>query len=88
MTFNLIISKELKRILQKLSKKDKNLAIAVNKKIRQIINLDIVGINHFKNLKGEMSHLKRVHVGSFILTFKLQGGTICFENLCHHDAAY
>lgn len=88
MTFKFIISKELKRILDKLSKKDKNLAVALNKKIKQIINSDIVGINHFKNLKGEMSHLKRVHISSFILTFKMQGDTILFENFCHHDVAY
>ena len=88
MSFEYEISEGLEKILNKLIKKDKTLAIAVNKKIKQIINLDIISINHFKNLKVPMNRLKRVHVGSFILTFQIKNQIIFFEDFVHHDKAY
>ncbi len=88
MSFNFDTSKELNKTLDKLAKKDKALALAVRKKIRQIIFLDEQSIEHFKNLKGDLSHLKRVHIGSFVLEFKIKGDKITFEKLRHHDKAY
>jgi len=88
MSFKYEISDKLKRILNKLESKDRILSIAVNKKIKQIINSDIDSINRFKNLKGNMSHLKRVHIGSFVLLFQVKGNKIFFESFVHHDRAY
>ncbi|MEA3255471.1 MAG: type II toxin-antitoxin system mRNA interferase toxin, RelE/StbE family [Candidatus Altiarchaeota archaeon] len=88
MTLPFDISPSLQRTLDKLGRKDKKLAITVRKKIDQIINLDKTAIDHFKNLRGDMSHLKRVRIGSFILTFRLEGNTIIFEDFDHHDGAY
>jgi len=50
MTFEFIIPPELERRLDKLAHKDKPLALAVRKKIQQIINCDETTIHHFKNL--------------------------------------
>ena len=88
MTFRSEISEKLRRILSKIERKNKNLSIAINKKIKQIINSDLTTIQHFKNLRGNMSHLKRVHIESFVLTFQLKDGKIFFENFTHHDQAY
>ena len=88
MTFRFEISGKLEKILAKLSRKNKTLAIAVNKKIKQIINSDISFINHFKNLRAPMNYLKRVHIGGFILTFQVKNNIIFFENFGHHDKAY
>jgi len=52
------------------------------------ISLDERGIEHFKNLQGSMSHLKRVHVGSSVLTFRVKGKTAIFERFTHHDDIY
>jgi len=82
------ISNKLRETLDKLANKDNALAIAVRKKIDQIINFDIDSIQHFKNLRGKMSHLKRVQVGSFVLTFRLEGNVIIFEDFDHHDTIY
>jgi len=88
MSFSFEISKELRIILGKLERKDKNLSIAVNKKIKQIIACDETSIQHFKNLKGELSDYKRVQVGSFVLVFQVKGDTIIFRRFVHHDNAY
>lgn len=82
------ISPTLHKTLDKLGQKDRNLAIAVRKKIMQIADSDISSIDHFKNLRGYMSHLKRVQIGSFVLTFQIKGSTIIFEDLDHHDRIY
>ncbi len=88
MSYSFELSEDLQKTLEHLGKKDKALAAAVGKKIKQIINLDPQGVGHYKNLRGDMSHLKRAHVGSFVLTFKVRGDTIFFEKLAHHDKAY
>ena len=89
MTFDFDISPRLRIALSKLAKKDRNLAITVDKKITQIINLDKSSINkHFKNLRENMSHLKRVHIGSFVLTFQIKGNIIIFEDFDHHNRIY
>ena len=88
MTFNFIISPELERRLDKLAHKDKTLALAVRKKIQQIISCDETTIYHFKNLRGDMCDYKRVQLGSFILLFKVEKGIIIFDRLIHHDRAY
>jgi len=88
MSFKSEISKELKRVIDKIESKDKNLAVAVNKKIKQIISFDIITINHFKNLKGNISDYKRVQIGSFVLIFQVKGDTIIFKRFVHHDKAY
>ncbi len=88
MTFNFIISPKLERLLDKLARRDKALAIAVRKKIDQIINSDETSIPHFKNLRRDRSDYKRVHVGSFVLTFQIEEDTIILKRFTHHDMAY
>lgn len=83
------ISPNLEKILNKLGKKDRNLALAVRKKIQQIIESDLSSIDeHFKNLRHGLSDYKRVQVGSFILFFRMEGGKIVFDRFRHHNNAY
>ena len=88
MTFNFVLTHALTKQLDKLFFRDKVLAIAVRKKITQIISLDEIAIQHFKNLRYDLSDYKRVQVGSFILMFKIEGNTIIFDRFRHHDEAY
>jgi mRNA-degrading endonuclease RelE of RelBE toxin-antitoxin system len=88
MTLPFKLSDPLKKTLGKLAKKDNPLATALRKKIEQIVNCDISEIEHFKNLRGPKSHLKRVHIGSFVLTFRLEGKIVYFEDFDHHDNIY
>ncbi len=88
MTLKFTISPELERLLDKLAHKDKPLALAVRKKIQQIISCDETTIHHFKNLRGGMSDYKRVHIGSFVLFFKLEKDVLVFDRFVHHGKAY
>jgi len=91
MTFQPILSDELERLLAKLAVKDKILAVAVNKKIRQICSCDEELIGHYKNLRHDLSEYKRVHVDrSFVLLFKVdfERKVVFFVKLDHHDNIY
>ena len=88
MTFKFIITPTLEKVLNKLAHKDRTFALAIRKKMIQIINSNMVFINHFKNLRGDLSEYKRVHVGSFVLMFKVEKDTIIFDRFRHHDEAY
>lgn len=88
MSFDFVISSKLEKILHKLARKDKKLAIAIRKKMHQVTSCDTISIQTFKNLKGKMSKFKRVHIGSFVLVFRVKGNTIIFEDFTHHDDAY
>jgi mRNA-degrading endonuclease RelE of RelBE toxin-antitoxin system len=84
---NIDVSK-IDKVLQKLKQKDAGLFRAVQKKIIQIAEMDAVAIEHFKNLRHDLSYLKRVQIGSFVLVFTVRGDTVVFEDLDHHDFIY
>lgn len=88
MSFKRKVSDELKKSLRILKRKDRVTFLAVDRKMHQIAGQDRISIDHFKNLKGNMSHLRRVQIGSFVLRFKVNGDTIIFESFRHHDKAY
>lgn len=89
MTLDFVISDKLKKTLKKLGKKNKILAIAVRKKMHQIISFNLVNIKHFKNLRYDSSEYQRVHIcNSFVLAFKIKNKVVYFEDLQHHDKAY
>ncbi|MFH0861578.1 MAG: addiction module toxin RelE [Candidatus Altiarchaeota archaeon] len=80
---------DLKRILIRLQKKDKRTYEAIMAKIDEILSCN--DINHYKNLKKPLQHLKRVHVnGPFVLTFRyvVPEDKIIFYDFDHHDKIY
>lgn len=88
MSFSAVVSDELEKTLAVLKRKEKNFFISVSKKMYRIACSDETAVNHFKNLKGNMSNLKRVHIGSFVLIFRITGDAIVFESFRHHDKSY
>ena len=88
MSFKITISDELKKDLAALKRKDKTTYVAVSKKIFQIASCDGNSIEHFKNLRGNLSNFKRVHIGSFVLIFRIVDDIIIFEKFDHHDRIY
>ncbi len=85
---NIVYTDELSRTPDRLKRHDHALFRQVQKKICQISLLDESAIEHFKNLRGEMSGFRRVHIGCFVLTFDINGDTITFRRFAHHDGAY
>ncbi|MFH1249196.1 MAG: addiction module toxin RelE [archaeon] len=78
----------LQKILNKLSKKDKELYEQVLKKIEEIINSS--DVEHYKNLRYDLKDKKRVHIGHFILVFSFikEENKIKFLDFDHHDKVY
>lgn len=58
----------------------------IEKKMKEIIK----NPSHYKNLRKPLQHLKRVHIGNFILCFLINeiNKTVIFEKYKHHDEAY
>ncbi|MBN1861492.1 MAG: hypothetical protein JW840_08545 [Candidatus Thermoplasmatota archaeon] len=88
MSFRIIISDDLRKTLVLLKRKDKAMFQMVEKKILQIASLDSVSVRHFKNLRSPLSDFKRVHLGSYVLLFRVQADNIIFDTLEHHDKIY
>jgi len=88
MSFRIIISDDLRKTLVILKRKNKTMFEMVEKKIVQIASLDSVSIQHFKNLRSPLSDFKRVHLGSYVLLFRVQAKNIIFDSFEHHDKIY
>jgi len=89
--FSFDISDELRIVLRKLSKKDAKRVRIINGKIKEIISCDEAAIEHYKNLRHDLSAYKRVHIdSSFVLMFQVfkKEKHVLFVRLIHHDDAY
>ena len=82
------IKPHLKKVLEKLSKRDKNQYEQVFKKIEEIIKSDSIG--HYKNLRHDMKECKRAHISHFVLVFSFDSAQnlVSFEDFDHHDNIY
>ena len=91
MPFAFDLSPELKAQIFVLVKMDKKRAEALQKKIKQIVALDAFEIEHFKNLRYNLSDCKRVHIDKhFVLLFQVfkKENFILFVKFWHHDHIY
>lgn len=88
--FEYDFSDELKDIIKRLNKKDKILSLKIAKKIKEIINNDSESIDRYKNLRYDLKDKKRVHIGHFVLCFKIdkKNNFILFIDFDHHDNVY
>ena len=78
--YNYEINPNLKKILRKLLKKDKSIYEQISNKINEVINSP--DVEHYKNLRYDMKGFKAVHIGHFVLIFKLdkEDDLISFED--------
>ena len=76
----------LLRKLRKLSRKDRARYETVKAKIDEIVR----NPHHYKPLGNVMAGERRVHFGSFVLTFSVDEKTqiILFIDFDHHDKIY
>ncbi len=83
------IDENLQKTLERLFKKDKKAHETLMKKIEEVISCK--DVNHYKNLRRPLQHLKRVHIiGPFVLTFRYMQSEdkIIFYDFDHHDRVY
>jgi mRNA interferase RelE/StbE len=80
------IDEELVSKLRRLAKRDKTLFIAVQKKMVQIAENPYLG----KPLKGVFKSERRVHIGHFVLIYKIEEREhkVVFLEFAHHDEVY
>ena len=86
MEYTLDIAEEVDKKFSKLAKKDKKQLEMINKKIIQIQENPY----HCKPLRGDMHGSRRVHIGSFVLTFEIdeEHKIIRILDYDHHDYIY
>ena len=85
--YSKIYSEELVRKLAKIKKKDIKQHQIIIKKINQIIENPE---HRYKDLHYSMKGIKRVHIGHFVLIFRInhEKKIISFEDYEHHDKIY
>lgn len=86
---NFSVEEKLRKILNKLAKKDKVMYEAFISKFKEILNCR--DVNHYKNLRKPLQEFKRVHIrGSFVLIFKYveSKNKVIFYDFDHHDNIY
>lgn len=84
--YSLEIEEDVSKIFRKLLKKDRTQLEAVNNKIEQILSDPF----QFKPLRHPLEGLRRVHIGSFVLIYKVieNPPTVKLVKYKHHDKAY
>ena len=82
-----LYSEEMVKILVKLKKKDPKQYSQIRKKIDSILANPI---HSYKFLTHDMKGLNRVHLGHFVLVFRIDRSNkiISFEDYNHHDNIY
>jgi len=84
MTYTIEFSEEFERSMKKLKKKDIVLFSQIQKKLIEIVE----NPGHYKPLKNVLAGFRRIHFGSFVLIFKMEGDIIKIISLDHHDNSY
>jgi YafQ family addiction module toxin component len=67
-----------------LVRKNKNLREQIDKKMLQVLETP----EAYKNLRTPLQSYRRVHVGSFVITFRIDGDFVRFVRVAHHDKVY
>ncbi|RLI80378.1 type II toxin-antitoxin system mRNA interferase toxin, RelE/StbE family [Archaeoglobales archaeon] len=84
MSYKADFSDEFLKTASKLKKKDKTTFKRLTLKIEEILK----NPEHHKPIKGEMKGLRRAHIGSFVIVFKVEGEYVKFVAFKHHNKAY
>ena len=85
--YSLDIKPQLRRKLEKLTKKNPKQAEIIAKKSAEIIR----NPHHYKNLRAPLQNLKEVHIDKhFVLTFSVdeKSKRVTLEDFDHHDKIF
>ncbi len=84
MGYSVEFSEEFEKSFQKLKKKDKALFVQLQKKLIGLVE----NPEHFKPLRNVLAGYRRIHFGSFVLIYAIEGEIVRIISLDHHDKAY
>ena len=82
--YQIEFSDEFDRSMRKLKKKDKVLFEQIQKKLLEIVE----NPEHFKPLRNVLAGYRRIHFGSLVLIYTIDGEIVRIISLDHHDRAY
>jgi len=77
-------SKQFRDDYVSVVRKNQAMQERIDKKILQILENPEV----HKPLKRPLAGYRRVHVGSFVITFRIDGDIVRFVRIAHHDKIY
>jgi YafQ family addiction module toxin component len=74
------------RTFRRMAKKDRDRLEAVEKKVREIVEEP----HRFKPLRAPMQNKRRVHIGPFVLVYKVdeERKVVILLDFEHHDTVY
>jgi len=81
LSYSVEFSAEFERSIKKLKKKDKVFFEQIQKKLVEIIETP----ERFKPLRNVLAGYRRIHFGSFVLIYTIEGDIISLD---HHDRAH
>lgn len=86
MTYELEIPEKLKKVFEKLKKKDKVRAEILKRRIKEILENPFIG----KPLIGSMAGIRRIHVRPFVLSYEIleNENIVKLLDYDHHDNVY
>jgi len=70
--------------MKKLKKKDTVLFNQIQKRLIDLVQ----NPDHYKPLRNVLAGYRKIHFGSFVLIFKLEGEVVRIISLDHHDKSY
>ena len=85
--YKLAVKESLDRKLKKLRKRDRELLLLIDKKVKEILKDPY----RFKSLKKPLQNKRRVHVGgSFVLIYEIneEKSIVTLVDFDHHDSIY
>jgi len=84
MGYTIEFSDEFEKSMKKLKKKDRVLFSQIQKKLIELVEHPA----HYKPLRNVLAGFRRIHFGSFVLIYKIEGEAVRIISLDHHDRAY
>ena len=84
MAYTIEFSDEFEESMKKLKKKDLALFNQIKNKLIGVVE----NPEHYKPLRNVLAGFRRLHFGSFVLIYKLEGDVARIISLEHHDRAY
>jgi YafQ family addiction module toxin component len=84
--YSIVNSPKIDTIFKKLSKKNPKQLEKITKKLEEIVE----NPHRFKSLSNIMKGLRRIHFGSFVLVYSIDGKNkvVKLEDYDHHDNIY
>jgi addiction module RelE/StbE family toxin len=84
MEYRIEFSTSFEKSMKKLKKKDRVLFDQIQKKLIDFVQSP----DHYKPLRNVLAGYRRIHFGSFVLIFKIEGEVVRIISLDHQDTSY